>query len=175
MEFVQNVLSVIGALTVLIGGGFTARKGLGWLSPISVQAGMSWGFQGEQKDEIHATVTNRSREAVYIVECNGRSANTLRYIVFQHLSKPLTKPRLYPCIWFGPPTYPLMDDTAIRLEPDEPVELHHELNFDLPMFAFHNPMLQVEVKLSNGRKFRSRRLRIPEGWHVSHHITSRNK
>lgn len=175
MDVIQPTLTIIASLAGLAGSVFVLRKAFGWLFPISIKPSIFVDFQEPNKDKIRAIITNRSREPLYVVKCDGRSANKLSYIVRKHVSRPLTKPRLYQCIWFGASTYALMDSEPIKLDPGQPIELSRELNFLLPIFAFTNPMVQVEVALSNGRVFRSRRLPIPVRWHVSHHIAEKRR
>lgn len=157
-----------------LGGGvgaiFAIRKAWGWLFPISVLAGIRVYFDKSDKDEILATITNRSSEAIYLVRCRGRSANSISYIIKTHLRHPFIKPRLYGNVRFGAPIYEMIGPEPVCLAPGQPVNLSHQLSFELPIFAFTNPMVQVEVVLSNGRVFRSQRLEIPNSWHATKYI-----
>lgn len=166
----ETALTILLGLGGVIGAIFAIRKAFGWLFPIRVSGGVRVQFQERGPDEILATVTNRSSEPVYLVKCRGRSANSIGHIIRTHIRHPLIKPRLYGNIRFGAPVYEMIGSEPTCLAPGQPVQLSHKLSFGLPIFAFTNPMVQVEVVLSNGRVFRSRRLRIPGHWHVTHHI-----
>ena len=167
---IDPTLKTLGILASIVAGVFAIRKILGWLFPVRVAVSVFMQRRELGPDEIRATVTNRSREPLYIIKCRGRNANTIEYILKTHLKNPFTKPSRYPCIWYGVTTYDLMGANPIKIEPDQPIKLVHKLNFKLPIFAFTSPMLLVEVTLSNGRKFRSRRIIIPERWHMKNHI-----
>ncbi|MFA5583788.1 MAG: hypothetical protein WDA09_06200, partial [Bacteriovoracaceae bacterium] len=71
---------------------------------------------------------------------------------------------------FGAPIYEMIGSEPICLAPGQPVNLSHKLSFEIPVVAFTNPMVQIEVVLSNGRVFRSRRLKVPCRWHAITHI-----
>jgi hypothetical protein len=166
------VLDILGILAAIVAGIFTIRKVMGWLFPIRIAPSVFIQLSDLGPDEIRAAVTNRSREPLYIIKCRGRSANSMGHILRTHLKKPLTKPRLYPCIWFGPQVYDLMGPEPIKIEPDQPINLLHRLRLTSPIFAFTTPMLQVEVVISSGRIFRSPRIPIPNRWHVAYQIKS---
>jgi len=164
----QSILYIAGAITALIAAAFSIRKLWGWLFPIRVKPGISIRFDESEPDEILATVTNRSWEPVYVVKCRGRSANSIGYIIATHLRKPLIKPRLYKAVRFGAPVFEMIGSEPVRIEPHQQIKLSHKLSFDFPISGFTNPMLQIEVILSNERAFYSKRLRIPKRWHVLH-------
>ncbi|WP_285274869.1 hypothetical protein [Halopseudomonas bauzanensis] len=171
----EGIIATFAGLGGVIGAIFAVRRIYGLLLPINVSAGVRVHLDKSAKDEILATVTNRSSEAVYLIKCRGRSANPLSYIFKTHLRHPFIKPRLYKNVRFGAPVYEMIDSGPLRLEPGQPVSLSHQLSFDLPIFAFTNTMVQVEVVLSNGRVFRSRRLKIPAHWHVAKHLKRSQK
>jgi hypothetical protein len=166
-EAITGILLGLGAI---IGAIFAIRKAWGWLFPINVLAGIRVHFDKSDQDEILATVTNRSSEAIYLVKCRGRSANSISYIIKTHLCHPFIKPRLYGNVRFGAPVYEMIGPEPVCLAPGQPVNLSHQLSFEPPIFAFTNPMVQVEVVLSNGRVFQSQRIKIPTRWHVTKYI-----
>ena len=166
-EEITGILLRLGGVSGAI---FAIRKAWGWLFPINVSAGIRVHFDKSDHDEILATITNRSSEAIYLVKCRGRSANSISSILKTHLRHPFIKPRLYRNVRFGAPVYEMVGPEPICLAPGQPVNLSHKLSFALPIFAFTNPMVQVEVILSNGRVFRSQRLKIPDNWHATKHF-----
>lgn len=171
----EAIIGILLGLGGVIGAVFTIRQACGWLFPIKVLAEIHVQFDKPDQDKILATVTNRSSEAVYLVKCRGRSANSISYIVKTHLFHPFIKPRLYGNVRFGAPVYEMIGPEPICLAPGQPVNLSHQLSFDLPILAFTNPMVQVEVVLSNGRVFRSQRLKIPNRWHIAKHLQKMRK
>lgn len=172
---IESVLYLTGTATALIALFFSIRKLLGFLFPIHVEAGISIRLIEPMSDEIQATVTNRSREPVYVVKCRGRSANRISYIISTHLRNPRVKPSLYKNIKFGAPVFEMIDSDPIRLEPFQQVKLTHSLSFSLPISGFTNPMLQIEVILSNGRVFRSRRMTTPTHWSALYRINKNSQ
>ena len=166
----ETITTIVLSLGGVIAAIFAIRKIWGWLFPIRVSPGVRVQFDGRGPDEILATVTNRSSEPVYLVKCRGRSANSIGHIFRTHLRHPGIMPRLYENVRFGAPVYEMIEGDPICLAPGQPIQLSHKVSFGLPLFAFTNPMLQVEVVLSNGRIFRSKRLRIPARWHITEHI-----
>jgi len=167
---VETILYIAGAITALIAAVFSIRKLWGWLFPIRVKPKISMRFDKSQSDEIIAIITNRSWEPVYVVKCRGRSANSIGHIIFTHLRKPLIKPSLYQTVRFGAPVFEMIGSEPVRIEPHQQIKLSHKFSFFFPIACFTNPMVQIEVILSNGRAFYSRRLYIPKRWHVLHRI-----
>lgn len=144
----ETIIKTLLGLGGVAGAFFAMRKVLGWLFPIRISPGIRLHFEEGNPDEILATITNRSSEAVYLVKCRGRSANSIGHIIRTHLRHPLIKRRLYSNVRFGAPVYEMIDDRPIRLAPGEPVDLNYSLSFKLPIFAFTNSMVQIEVVLS---------------------------
>ena len=167
--YLAGVLTaLVSAVVVIIVAIFHIRKLWGWLFPVRVEPKIYRHFDDSVPDEIQATLTNRSLEPVYVVKCRGRSANSMGYIIRTHLRNPLIKPRLYDNVRFGAPVFEMINLEPVRIEPSQQVELSHRLSFRLPISGFANPMVQIEVVLSNSRILRSRRLSIPQHWHVLH-------
>ena len=171
----EAIMGMLLGLGGVIGVFFAIRKAWGWLFSINVLAGIRMQFDKSDQDEILATITNRSSESVYIVKCRARSANSISYIIKTHLRHPFIKPRLYGNVRFGAPVYEMIDSEPICLAPGQPVNLSHQLSFGIPIFAFTNPIVQVEVVLSNGRVFRSQRQKIPSRWHIIKHLQKTRK
>lgn len=171
----EAVIGIVLALGGVIGAIFAIRKACGWLFPIKVSPGVRVHFDKSDQDEILATITNRSSESLYLVKCRGCSANSISHIIKTHLCNPFIKPRLYGNVRFGALVYEMIGSEPICLAPGQPVNLSHQLSFDLPIFAFTNPMVQSEVVLSNGRVFRSQRLKIPNHWHITKRLQKMRK
>lgn len=166
----EAIINILLSLSGIAGAIFAIRKAWWWLFPIKVSVGIRVQFDKSDQDEILATIINRSSEPIYLVKCRGRSANSIGHIIKTHLRHPFIKPRLYRNVRFGAPVYEMIGPQAICLAPGQPVNLSHQLSFEYPFFAFTNPMVQIEVILSNGRIFRSQRLKIPNRWHITKHI-----
>lgn len=60
-------------------------------------------------------------------------------------------------------SFDLMGKDPIRLSPKEQRQLSHSLS-NHPLSLFLTTDLQVEAQLSEGRIFRSRRIKVPEQW-----------
>lgn len=148
-----------GSITAVVGAFFALRRLFHWQFPIRIEPFIIEVLDGSGPHEIRAKIINRSRAAQYVVSCNARSTYPLSTIVSRHIHmrKPLVPPRLYPAIWFTPPSFSLLESEPQKLEHFEPVELRHRLSH--PLTVFLTPMLQVEVRLATGRTIRSRRLR----------------
>jgi len=164
MPDLKQILQVVGAITALVGALFAVRGFYRWLRPIRVERSVSLVFDGSAPDQICATVTNRSAEAQYIVRCDARSTYPLSAIALRHLRRPTLSPKLYNNVRFNSPSFQLLrtGETA-KLDPNQRIELHHRLSSH-PLASFLTPMLLVEVELSTGRVFRSRRIPVPERW-----------
>jgi hypothetical protein len=167
---INTSISILALIAGIIGVIFAIRKAWGWLFPVRVTAGIRMQFDEAKSDEILATITNRSSEPVYLVKCRGRSANTIGQIIRTHLRHPLINPRLYDTVRFGAPVYEMVGTEPICLAPGQPVNQSHQLSFSLPIFAFTNPMVQVEAVLSSGEVFRSHRLKVPARWHITEQL-----
>ncbi|AKX44930.1 hypothetical protein AKN87_07370 [Thiopseudomonas alkaliphila] len=167
LEAIKEVLMSLGGV---IGSIFIIRKGWRLLFPINILPGVHMHFDKLEKDEILATVTNICSETIYIAKCRGRSANSISHIIKTHIRHPFIKPKLYGNVRFGAPIYEMIGPEPVCLAPKQSVNLSYKLSCELPFLAFTNPMLQIEVVLSNGRVFRSKRLKVPSSWHVIKHI-----
>ena len=159
----RAMLGLIGGITAIVTAVFAIRKLYQWLFPIRVEPSFKVVFDGSEPDEIQARIINRSRETQYLIRCEAKSTYSLYTIIKRHLCNPLTPPRLYPNIWFNIPSFGLLGSAPLKIEPFEPVELRHRLS-NHPLSVFFTPMFQIEVQLSSGRVFRSKRLDVPARW-----------
>ena len=156
---------ILGALVASITAFFALRRFYQWLRPIRVAPRIKVVFDGSGPDQILATVTNVSGEDQVLVRCVARSTYPITTILRRHLRHPFALPKLYPTIWYAGICFGLMDVSPIRLSASQREELHYSLS-DHPLCIFLSPLVQIEVELSTGRVFRSRRLEIPEKWRL---------
>src|SRR5439155_7777242 len=165
MPNLQLLLQIVGAIIAVVGAVFAVRSVYRWLRPIRVAPSERLVFDGSAPDEIGATVTNRSGEAQYVVRCHARGTYRVSAIILRHLRHPAVAPRLYGNIWFNGPSFDLLvKGEPSKIEPNQRVILSHRLSKHHPLSFFLTPMLLVEVELSTGRRFRSRRLIVPQRW-----------
>ncbi len=152
-------------MTTTVTAFFTFRRFYQWLRPIRVTPRIKIVFDGSGPDQILATVTNVSGEDQVLVRCVARSAYSIATILRRHLRHPLTPRRFYPTIRYAGVSFGLMGVAPIRLSASQQEHLHYSLS-DQPLCMFLSPMVQIEVELSTGRVFRSRRLEIPKKWRL---------
>lgn len=138
--------ALAGSITAVVGASFALRRLFHWIFPVRVELSIKVTLDGSGPHEIQAKITNRGREEQYIVSCNARSTYPLLTIMRKHMRKPQVPPRLYPAIWFTPPSFSLLESKPQKLGPFEPVKLRHRLSH--PLTVFLTPMLQVEVRLA---------------------------
>ena len=131
------------------------------MRPLRLSPAYQITFDDYSPGKIIAKVTNVSGEDQVLVQCKARSANSVFTSMYHHLKHPLKHPRLYQNIWFGPQCFNLLNKESVRLSPQEQKILTHQLS-NYPLSLFLNSYMQIEVTLSNGRKFRSKRLKAPE-------------
>ena len=159
------VLAVLGTPITIIGGFFALRRFAHWMRPIRISPSIRIVFDDSGPDQILATVTNVSGEDQVLVRCSARSVYPIRTALLRHFRRPFTSPRLYPTIWYSAINFDLMGKDPIRLGPKEQRQLSHSLS-DHPLCLFLTKEIQVEAQLSEGRTFRSRRIKVPEQWRL---------
>jgi hypothetical protein len=162
---VTPVLGILGGLVAFVTAFFALRRFYNWLRPIRIAPRIKVVFDGSGPDQILARVTNISREDQVLVRCMARSTYPIRAILYHHLRRPLTPPRLYPNIWYAGIGFNLIGASPVRLTPFQRQELHYSLS-NHPLCLFLSPMIQIQAELSTGRVFRSGRLEIPEKWRL---------
>ena len=158
---------VPGVVVGIVAAFFSLRKLLGWWRPIRISTATHHVFDGTDPDQIIGTITNVSAEDQVLVECKVRTAYPIRTALFKHARRPLTPVRLYSTIWFGAICFDLMGPEPIRFVPKERRELSYALS-DHPLCLFVTPEILIEAKTSEGRKFRSKRISVPENWRLGH-------
>ena len=166
---VPPMLVYIGAVVALITGSVAAffwiRRVVHLFRPIRILPGVRRVFDGSGPDQITAKVTNVSGEDQVLVRCQALSAYPFRTGLRRLLRNPLVPPRLYPVIWYSAMTFPLMGDDPVRLMPKETRRLTFSLS-NHPLCQFPTSELQLEVRLSTGQRFRSKRIVVPEPWRL---------
>ncbi len=158
--YFKYVFIAFGAVTALIAAFFSIRKFYQWLRPVRIKP--SCYFDGSGPGTVRATIINTSSESLYIVRCDARGTYSFRRIAFTHLRKPFIPPRLYPVVRFGAVYYTLLNEHR-KIEPFEPAKLEYKL-VDAPLNGLLTPYFLIEVELSNGRIFRSSKMRTPKKW-----------
>jgi len=136
-----------------------------WLKPVKVVPGIHLVLDGSGPDLITATITNKSSKPIYVTSCISRGTYPLRYTIMRHLRQPFMAPRFYPVVRFGGPVHDLLSSGPIKIEPQQPIDLRHRLGSHW-LSKFHNGQFLIEVQLSNGRKFRSKRQNVPARWRL---------
>lgn len=154
---------VVGAIASIIASIMVLAT---WLRPVRILPSCNLVFDGTGPDEIRVTVINKTGKPIYVTSCVSRGAYPKLYTLLGHLRQPFMAPRFYSVIRFGGPTHELLAKDPLKLEPWQPVEFSHRLS-EHPLSKFHNKHFLVEVKLSNGRRFRSARLNVPVRWQWS--------
>jgi len=120
---IDTVLAICGLITALAAATYALRKLFFWWRPIVVEASCQLIFDGSRPDSMGARITNRSQSTQYLKSCVIRGTFSLKYILLRHLRNPLLSPRLYQNIWYNGAVYSLMDGSAIKLEPQQPIDL----------------------------------------------------
>jgi len=162
MPDIITVSKVVGAVATLLAA-FIAL--LVWLRPVRINPGIRLVFDGSGPDEITSTVVNRSSKPIYITTCVSRGTYSWLHTLSRHLRQPFMPLRLYPVVRFGGPTHDLLSDKPVKVEPQQPVSFRHQLGVH-PLSKFHTSLFLIEVTLSNGRKFRSKKQRVPARWQL---------
>ena len=150
MDHLSELLQLVAAIAAIP----TILLGMRWLlRPVRVIPSVRMVFDGTEPDEIRATVTNLTGAPIVVVACVARPTYPLRRILARHARHPLTKPRLWPNIWYSAQLFELMGKEPIRMEgKDQRVFIHKRTEH--PLYQFLAPMFLVELQLSSGRKFR---------------------
>lgn len=176
MESLKILGAVIGVIVSGVAALFALRRFYHWLRPIRIEPGIKRFPYKSEPDQIIATITNVSGEDQVLVKCCARSAYPIRRALLRHFKKPFTPPRLYNNIWYSAICFDLMGNSPLRLAPYEQIKLNYSLS-NHPLCLFLTPLVQLEIELSNGRIFRSKRFLVPETWRLKavRSITKGNK
>lgn len=162
-EWIAIVGTGLAGIITLSGTVFAVRQIWHLASPIKVKAGIKIVFDDIEQDEMQATILNRSRETQHVSRCVVRGTYSTRRVVSGELKKPRIRPRPYPNTRWGPFVYDMLGSKSLKLEPFESVTVSRNLSSS-PLELYVTPYLQVEVKLSTERVFRSGRIQVPDRW-----------
>lgn len=162
MSDLVALLKVVGAMATIVASIVRLVK---WLRPVKISLSCNLVLDGTGLDEIRATVTNKTGKTIYITSCVSRGTYRRRDTLLRLLNQPFMSPRFYPVIRFCGPTHELLSNSPLKIEPQQPVELRHLLS-NHPFSKFRSSQFLIEVELSNGRRFRSRRLNVPARWRL---------
>lgn len=160
LETAIKIVTFFGGTVGAIFGGIALRN---LLFPIRIIPSWQRVFDGSEPDAIQAQIVNLTDKPLVLVACSAKPTYRLRTIITRHLKNPLTPRRLWPNIHFTSQSFLLLNEPQRRLEGKEVLELEHRLSSH-PLSFLMAPMFIVEVTLSTGRKFRSRRITAPERW-----------
>jgi hypothetical protein len=155
--------TVIALITTLSAAFFAFRRLFQWIRPIRIVPSVHLVLDGSEPERLHATVTNVSGEDQVIVQCSARSAYPVRAALMRHIKDPYKLIKYRRHLLYSPITFDFMREEPIRLAPKERREFSHSL-FRHPLCLFLTTLIQIEVHLSDGRVFRSKRLEVPERW-----------
>ena len=162
MPDIITISKIVGAIATILAALIVFAA---WLRPVRIVPGTHLVLDGSAPDEITVTITNKSSKPIYVIGCASKGAYPWRYTFMRHIRQPLMAPRFYPVVKFGGPTHELLSNGPIRIEPQQPIDLRHQLGSHW-LSKFHTGQFLIEVQLSNGRKFRSRRQNVPVRWRL---------
>jgi len=165
----ETFLKYVGAVSAIVAAIFAARKFYYWIRPIRIEPSFKLVLDKPNKDEIGASIVNRSNESIYIINCVARGTYSSKYIIFRHLRHPLTPLRLFQNVRFSPVCYRLLNEDTLKLEPNQQVNLKCEL-YEHPLNAMYTPYFLIEVTLSSGKIIRSKKLVAPARWNYLNKI-----
>lgn len=157
-----DISKFVGAIATIVAGLLTL---LFWLRPVKISPGVKLVLDGSGPDEITATVTNRSSKPIYITRCVSRGTYSRRHTALKHLRQPLMPFKFYSMVRFGGPTHELLSGEPIKIDAKQPIDFRHRLNTH-PLSKFLTSEFLIEVEISTGRKFRSKRQLVPKRWQL---------
>lgn len=160
IEILIIISKALGAVGTILIAAFAL---IVWLRPVRIVVEARLSFDERAPDEILATVVNKSNRPIYIVDCVARGTYTWRYIFGRCFRRPWMHPRFYSGIRFAPNAHELSPTGEVKVEPQQPLKFRHRL-CDHPLSKFYTSFFLIEVTLSSGRKFRSKKRRVPVRW-----------
>lgn len=163
MPDLTTISTILGVSIATVGLVYSVRRLLRWWRPLRISPGIRVHRNDSLPDQICATVTNVSGTDQVLVRCSARTTCSVQSALLKHIKRPLTPPRLYTTIWFAGQAFALMGDDPIRLAPNDQERLSHSLS-NHPLSEFLTSMFLVEAELSNGQKYRSKRMLVPRYW-----------
>ena len=165
IDFIVGVAApIVAFVTAISVAFFSIRRLVHWHRPIKIVPSIHLVFDDSGPEQILTTITNLSGEDQVIVKCQARSAYPVWTVLKRQLKTPRALIRYRRKLFYAPLVVDLMKEKSIRLIPKEHMEFSRSLSFKHPLSLFFTPFIQIEVELSNGRVFRSKRLEIPQRW-----------
>lgn len=161
MEWITVAVAIIGCM---IGCIFAFLRFWKWWRPLRVSPGWSKSFE-ERREQIRAVITNVTDKDQVVIRCAAKPIRPWNYILLKHLQRPISSWRFRHNIWFSSQAFWFItDDESLRLSPGERKTLTYNLNLEHPFGQLMAREFIIEVQLSNGRIFRSKRLTAPDNW-----------
>jgi len=162
---VENIVAICGLITALAAAIYALRKLFFWWRPIAIEPSFQLNLDGSRPDSMSARITNKSQSTQYLRSCVIRGTFPLKYILLRHLHNPFLSPRLYQNIWYSGAVYGLMEDSPIKLEPQQLVDLKLDI-YEHPLNAMLTPYFVVKATLTSGRKISSKKMKAPGCWRM---------
>ena len=161
MDLIIGIAGGIGACVAII---YPLYRFWKWWRPLRVSAGHTRDFV-VRREQINATITNLTDKDQVLIVCVARPIRPVSYALSRHLQRPIAAWRLRQNVWFAGQAFNfLADGELLRLPPGDQKTLTFRLNLGSPSHQFMAREFIIEVQLSNGRTFRSKRLRAPDNW-----------
>lgn len=156
----ETVLGIIGGMAAAVAAYIAGRL---HLRPLRLNIGY-WEVLGQGRQMV-AGVVNRTKTAQYMVKCSTRGVHPWTHVVFRIVRERIFRPRFWPTLRYGVFSYEMISAEPMKLEPLQPVSLKRWLppNNEIGGW-FPTPLMQLEVRLSDGRTFRSKAIRVPQSW-----------
>ena len=161
MEELGFLLAVPGT----VGAFFTLRKFYRWWRPVQIR--IFFRSSVNNPEEVGAVITNVSNEAQGLRRFCVRGVYPIRTALWGALKKPSTPLKSYRICRYVPVSFNLLRRESRRLEPKQQRELTYPLYVGkaLDQVVFATGVVLVEAQLvGRRRRFRSKRMSVPEKW-----------
>lgn len=155
--------TTLAAAASAIGLFYALVRFLKWWRPLRVSAGWKRDLV-ESREQITSTVTNLTDKDLVLTRCVAKPIRPLRYALSKHIRSPIASWRFRQNVWFTAQSFNFLSEESLRLPPGEQKTLTFHLNLEFPLSQFLAREFIIEVQLSNGRIFRSKRLCAPDKW-----------
>lgn len=160
-EIAKNVATVLGAAVAIV---VATQKTTQYFSPIRVAGGIKIIYANSSPGEILATVVNQSSKPIYLQSCKAREVKNIKRLLIERTRCELYKKDDNFRDEYDIKSYNLLKQKPLKLEPSELVNLSHKLYFNYPFAGFFNHHFVIEATLTNGRIFKSKRVKVPVQW-----------
>lgn len=157
--------AILGAITLSAAAVFAVRSLYRLLRPIRIQPSVIVVFDGSAPDQICAKITTEAPKCSTSCSASrGARTHWRRSPCATSDTQPFPRSYTARCASRFRVLRCSRENESVKLEPHERVKLHHRRMSNHPLSFFLSPMFLVEVELSTGRVFRSRRLSVPGHW-----------